>query len=135
MKPCSELAILWTRILKLIEELCNAPGPSGFEREVALKCKEYASAFADRVYNDNIGNLMFEKNGEDGPTVLFASPHGRMRIHRHWYRVSRIPDIQSTGRMVRSGISGSAGVIMSRKGAFERGHILQASRISWSRRS
>ena len=26
-----------------------------------------------RVYNDNIGNLMFEKNGEDGPTVLFAA--------------------------------------------------------------
>ena len=61
------------RSLKLIEELCNAPGPSGFEREVARKCKDYASAFADRVYNDNIGNLMFEKNGEEGPTVLFAA--------------------------------------------------------------
>jgi putative aminopeptidase FrvX len=61
------------RSLKFIEELCNAPGPSGFEREVALMCKDYASNFADRVYNDNIGNLMFEKNGEDGPVVLFAA--------------------------------------------------------------
>ena len=54
------------RSLRFIEELCNAPGPSGFEREVALKCKDYAGEFADRVYNDNIGNLMFEKGGEDG---------------------------------------------------------------------
>jgi endoglucanase len=60
------------RSLRFIEELCNAPGPSGFEREVALKCKDYAGEFADRVYNDNIGNLMFEKGGEDGPTILFA---------------------------------------------------------------
>jgi putative aminopeptidase FrvX len=61
------------RSLKFIEELSNASGPSGFEREVAVMCRDYASAFADRVYNDNIGNLMFEKNGEDGPTVLFAA--------------------------------------------------------------
>src|SRR5665647_2736161 len=61
------------RSLILIEELCNAPGPSGFERDVALMCKDYASGFADKVYNDNIGNLMFEKNGEEGPTVLFAA--------------------------------------------------------------
>ena len=61
------------RSLRLIEELSNAPGPSGFERDVARMCKEYASPFADRVYNDNIGNTMFEKNGEEGPTVLFAS--------------------------------------------------------------
>jgi putative aminopeptidase FrvX len=61
------------RSLRLIEELCNAPGPSGFERGVALMCKDYASGFADKVYNDNIGNLMFEKNGQEGPTVLFAA--------------------------------------------------------------
>ncbi len=59
--------------LKLIEELSNVPGPSGFERNVALVCKDYASGYADRVYNDNIGNLMFEKNGSEGPTVLFAA--------------------------------------------------------------
>jgi putative aminopeptidase FrvX len=72
--PCSDLAILMDkRSLKLIEELCNAPGPSGFEREVARMCKDYASKYADRVYNDNIGNMMFEKGGDDGPTVLFAA--------------------------------------------------------------
>ena len=72
--PDHYLAIIMDkRSLKFIEVLCNASGPSGFERETALLCKEYASGFADRVYNDNIGNLMFEKNGGDGPTVLFAA--------------------------------------------------------------
>ena len=72
--PDNVLAIkMDKKSLKFIEDLCNVPGPSGFEREAAIMCKGYASEFADRVYNDNIGNLMFEKNGDDGPTVLFAA--------------------------------------------------------------
>lgn len=49
------------------------PGPSGFEAEVTRLMKAYAARYCDRVFNDGLGNTMFEKVGEkDGPTVLLA---------------------------------------------------------------
>jgi endoglucanase len=57
--------------MKFLEELCNSPGPSGFEREPTQLVKEYVSPFADAVYHDKMGNLFFENVGKkDGPTVL-----------------------------------------------------------------
>lgn len=57
--------------LKFLEELCNVHGPSGFEKEATTLMKGYVSRFADSVYNDKIGSLVFEKKGEsDSPIVL-----------------------------------------------------------------
>jgi putative aminopeptidase FrvX len=57
--------------LKFFQELCNSHGPSGFEREATALMKAYVQNFADKVYNDRIGSLVFEKKGkEDSPVIL-----------------------------------------------------------------
>jgi len=60
--------------LKFMQELCDAPGAPGFETSVSRMVRDYASPFSDKVYNDKLGNLMFERAGkEGGPTVLLAA--------------------------------------------------------------
>jgi len=61
--------------LKFMEDLCNAHGPSGFESEVTELMKRYVSKYADSVYNDKIGSLVFEKEGEDGSPVILVPGH------------------------------------------------------------
>lgn len=57
--------------LKFLEELTNCFGPSGFEREPAKIVKAYVSKFADEVYSDKLGSLMFKRRGTaDSPVVL-----------------------------------------------------------------
>ena len=57
--------------LKFFQELCNSHGPPGFEREATAIMKAYVQNFADKVYNDRIGSLVFEKKGkEDSPVIL-----------------------------------------------------------------
>ncbi|MDD1772746.1 MAG: M42 family metallopeptidase [Methanomassiliicoccales archaeon] len=59
--------------LRFMQELCDAPGAPGFEAGVSKLIRDYASSYADKVYYDKLGNMMFEKVGkEDGPTVLLA---------------------------------------------------------------
>ena len=59
--------------LKFLQRLCDAPGPPGFEAPVSRLMREYAEPYCDRVYTDRLGNMMFEKVGQDdGPVVLIA---------------------------------------------------------------
>ena len=59
--------------LKFLQELCDIAGPPGFEAEASKLVKRYVEGYCDKVYNDNMGNMMFEKVGrKDGPTVLIA---------------------------------------------------------------
>jgi endoglucanase len=59
--------------LEFLQELCDVPGPSGFEAEASRLMKGYVEEHCDRVYNDKFGNMMFEKIGQkDGTTVLVA---------------------------------------------------------------
>ncbi|NHJ33186.1 MAG: M42 family metallopeptidase [Asgard group archaeon] len=50
---------------------CDAFGPSGFEREVALLVKEYTEPFADEVLQDRTGSIIFKK-GNKGPKIMLA---------------------------------------------------------------
>lgn len=59
--------------LKFLQELSDVHAPSGFEAAASRTMKEYVEGYCDRVYNDRLGNMMFEKIGQkDGPTVLVA---------------------------------------------------------------
>jgi len=58
---------------KFLQELCDIPGPPGFEVKASRLIKDYAEPYCDRAFTDKLGNMMFEKVGqEDGPTVLMA---------------------------------------------------------------
>ena len=59
--------------IKLLEELTNAFGPSGFEWEVQKKLKEYVKSFSDRILQDRSGTLIFTSDGdEQGPKIMIA---------------------------------------------------------------
>jgi endoglucanase len=60
-----------TESTKFFEKLCNSFGPSGFEREPASIVKDYVSAFADEIFTDKLGSLIFKKKGSaDKPVIL-----------------------------------------------------------------
>jgi endoglucanase len=63
------------KALKFFEEFCNAPGPSGFEKEVAVMLKEYVKGSSDSICNDNIGNLLFEKKGTKSDVTVMMAGH------------------------------------------------------------
>ncbi len=50
---------------------CDAFGPSGFERDVAVLVKEYIEPFADEILQDRTGSVIFKK-GNKGPKVMIA---------------------------------------------------------------
>ncbi|MCX6651030.1 MAG: M42 family metallopeptidase [Methanomassiliicoccales archaeon] len=59
--------------LKFLQELCDIPGAPGYEADASKLVKRYVEGYCDKVYNDNMGNMMFEKVGaKDGPIVLVA---------------------------------------------------------------
>ncbi len=57
--------------IEFLAKLSDSHGPAGFEKETTDLLKEYVSQYADSVYADKIGSLLFEKKGTaDSPTVL-----------------------------------------------------------------
>ncbi len=59
--------------IKILEELCNAFGPSGFEWEVQAKLKKYVQPFADEILQDRTGTLIFTSEGDkEGPKIMIA---------------------------------------------------------------
>jgi hypothetical protein len=52
----------------LLEELCNAFGPSGFEREVQQIIRDRGQPFADEVLFDGTGSVIFKKVGTSNDT-------------------------------------------------------------------
>ena len=57
--------------LKLLENLCNAFGPSGHEHEAQKIVQEYGKKYADEVLHDGLGSVIFRK-GEGGPKIMLA---------------------------------------------------------------
>lgn len=60
---------------KLLRDLCDIPGVSGFEEKVLERIAELVLPFADKVYFDRLGNLICFKKGRNTPKnkVVFAA--------------------------------------------------------------
>jgi endoglucanase len=59
--------------LKLLEELCNAFGPSGHEQEVQQIALNYGRNYATDIEFDRMGSIIFKKTGKkDGPKIMLA---------------------------------------------------------------
>ena len=57
--------------LKLLEELCEAFGPSGHEEEAQKVAKKYGQKYADEILHDGLGSVLFKK-GSNGPKIMVA---------------------------------------------------------------
>ncbi|MHA1260428.1 MAG: hypothetical protein ACTSRO_12500 [Candidatus Heimdallarchaeaceae archaeon] len=59
--------------LKLLEELSNSFGPSGFELEIQRKLKNYVKTFSKSILQDKTGTLIFTAEGEvKEPKIMIA---------------------------------------------------------------
>ena len=59
--------------IKLLEELSNEFGPSGFEWEAQKILKKYVETFSDEILKDRTGTLIFTSKGiSDGPKIMIA---------------------------------------------------------------
>lgn len=59
-------------ILKTLEELVSAFGPSGCEHEISQVIEKLAAPFVDEISRDVMGNLICRKKGS-GPRVMFSA--------------------------------------------------------------
>ncbi|MHA1198170.1 MAG: M42 family metallopeptidase [Candidatus Heimdallarchaeaceae archaeon] len=59
--------------IKLLEELSNEFGPSGFEWEAQKILKKYVETFSDEILKDRTGTLIFTSKGtSDSPKIMIA---------------------------------------------------------------
>ena len=63
------------RIRKLLYELVQIPGPSGFEGRVGERIRELIRPSVDWAELDAMGNLLAEKAGPEGAPVLMLMAH------------------------------------------------------------
>lgn len=57
--------------IAFLGSLCDAFGPSGFERDPARILRDHVSPFCDHVRTDRLGSVLFTKRGSsEGPVVL-----------------------------------------------------------------
>jgi putative aminopeptidase FrvX len=57
----------------LLEKLANAPGVSGFEKDVRNLIIEELTGYVDDIEIDNLGNLITTKKGKNGKKVMLAA--------------------------------------------------------------
>jgi endoglucanase len=55
-----------------LEELVNAPSPSGFEQPAQAVVREYLKPYADEIRTDVMGNVIAALNPEGKPRVMLA---------------------------------------------------------------
>jgi len=58
--------------LAFLEELVNAPSPSGFEQPAQAVLRAYVSQYADEVHTDVMGNVIAALNPQGKPRVMLA---------------------------------------------------------------
>jgi endoglucanase len=57
--------------LELLENLCNAFGPSGHEQEAQRIARDYGQNYSDEILYDRLGSVIFRK-GDTGPKIMLA---------------------------------------------------------------
>ena len=61
------------RVERLLEELTNAYGPSGFEEPIRVIMRRELVPFADHLETDGLGSLIAELRGSGGPRVMLTA--------------------------------------------------------------
>jgi putative aminopeptidase FrvX len=104
--------------LEFLKQLCEAFGPSGFEREPLSLLKDYIRPFADLTEADKLGSLLYTIQGsEDHPRIAIPG-----HIDEIGFIVTGIPDafirFVNLGGWLDQTILGQRVVIRSNRGDF-----------------
>lgn len=61
--------------LKYLQDLCNAFGPSGFERDALRIVRDYVAPYSDEVRQDKLGSVLFTSVGSSKQPVILMPGH------------------------------------------------------------
>lgn len=148
------LAVLWPclgapreldRIERLLEELTNAPGPSGFEGPVRAIVRREITPLATSVETDGLGSLIGTlKGSSEGPRVMMAAHMDELGMLVKYITPDGYIRFQTLGGWLDQGLINQRYVIVTRKGPVqgvtglktphvmslaERGRIIERDRI------
>lgn len=110
-------------LVKILERLTDAYGPSGQEQEVSQVIEELAAPYCDKIKRDTMGNLICRKKGK-GPKVMFSAHMDSIglvatHIDEHGYvRVGAVGGI-SPAKVLHTPVrfaSGQGGVVSAQAG-------------------
>ena len=73
--------------LKMMEDFCQADGPSGAERDASRVMKSYLEGYVDEIAYDRLGSIIGVKKGKGGPKLMLAG-----HIDEIGFVVSKIED-------------------------------------------
>jgi len=143
--PCLGAPRELDRIERLLEELTNAPGPSGFEGPVRAIVRREITPLATSVETDGLGSLIATlKGSSDGPRVMMAAHMDELGMLVKYITPEGYLRFQTLGGWLDQGLINQRYVILTRKGPVqgvtglktphvmsltERGRIIERDRI------
>jgi putative aminopeptidase FrvX len=107
-----------TKFAKLIEELSNAYGPSGFEGPVRDIMRRELEPLSDHIEVDGIGSLIARKDGtDDAPRIMMAAHMDELGLMVKFVTDEGYVKFQPLGGWLDSALIGQRFVILTHKGS------------------
>jgi putative aminopeptidase FrvX len=108
------------RVERLLEELTNAPGPSGFEGPVRAILRREFATLASSIETDGLGSLIAVLPGAaGGPRVMMAAHMDELGMMVKYITPDGFVKFQPLGGWLDQGLINQRFVILTRKGAVQ----------------
>ena len=115
--PCRAAPRELDRVERLLEELTNAPGPSGFEGPVRAIVRREITPLATSVDTDGLGSLIATlKGASGGPRVMMAAHMDELGMLVKYITPEGYIRFQTLGGWLDQGLINQRYVILTRKG-------------------
>ena len=102
---------------KILEELTNAHGPSGFEGPVRDIMRRELEPLSDRIEVDGIGSLIASKDGaSNSPRIMLAAHMDEVGLMVKYVTDEGYVKFQALGGLLDSALIGQRWVILTHKG-------------------
>ncbi|MDP6454200.1 MAG: M42 family metallopeptidase [SAR202 cluster bacterium] len=102
---------------KILEELTNAHGPSGFEGPVRDIMRRELEPLSDRIEVDGIGSLIASKDGaSNSPRIMLAAHMDEVGLMVKYVTDDGYVKFQALGGLLDSALIGQRWVILTHKG-------------------
>ena len=120
LAPCPGAPRELDRVEKLLEELTNAPGPSGFEGPVRAIVRREMTPLATSIETDGLGSLIAGlKGSSDGPRVMMAAHMDELGMLVKYITAEGYVRFQTVGGWLDQGLINQRYVILTRKGSVQ----------------
>src|SRR5215470_6510582 len=111
-----DCAVSQDRVLQLLEELSNAPGPSGFEEAVRKIMVGYMKPLADRLSFDGLGSIIAVQ-GNTGPRIMVDAHMDELGGMNRRVTPNGFLTMQMLGGWLDQALVGQRWIIIGSKGA------------------